>query len=54
MPIQDRLITDDQETGDQIVPPAVGVHTAKQGRQETLSPTPQITQSVCSAIELTV
>ena len=48
------LITEDEDTGDQVVPPAVGAQTAEQGRQETLSPTPQNTQSVCSAIELTV
>ena len=32
VPIQDGLITDDEETGDQIVPLAVAVHTAEQGR----------------------
>ena len=40
--------------GDQVVPPAVGAQTAEQGRRETLSPTPQNTQSVRSAIKLTV
>ena len=38
-----------------VVPPAVGVPTSQpQGRQETLSPTPQAANSVWSAIELTV
>ena len=48
------MITEDEGTGDQVVPPAVGAQTAEQGRREILSPTPQNTQSVCSAIELTV
>ena len=46
VPIDDGLVTEDEETGDQVVPLAVGAQTAEQGRQETLSPTPQITQSV--------
>ena len=54
MPIHDGLITDNEETGDQVIPLAVGAQTAEKGRRETLSPTPQITQSVQSAIELTV
>ena len=45
MPHNDNLITDDEETGDQVVPPAVGAQTAKQGRRETLSPTPHNTQT---------
>ena len=48
------MLTDDEETGDQVVPLAVGAQSAEQGRRETLSPTPQNTQSVHSAIELTV
>ena len=33
VPIQDGLITDDEETGDQVVPPAIGARPAeKQGR----------------------
>ena len=50
----DNLITEDEDTGDQVVPPAVGAQAAKQGRRETLSPTPQNTPSICSAIELMV
>ena len=49
------LTTDDEETGNQVVRPTVVALTLEpQGRQETLSPTPQITESVWSAIELTV
>ena len=55
VPIQDGLITDDEDTGDQVVPPAVGAQAAEhEGRRETLSPTLQVIQSVWSAIELTV
>ena len=52
----DNLITEDEDTGDQVVPPTVGAQAAKQeqGRRETLSPTPQNTQTIRSAIELTV
>ena len=40
--------------GDQVVLPTVLTLTSEhQGRQETLSPTPQVPQSVWSAIELT-
>ena len=54
--IPNGLITDDEETGDQVVQPAIGAQTAteKEVRHETLSPTLQGTQSVQSAIELTV
>ena len=54
VPHNDNLITDDEETGDQVVPPAVGAQTTEQGRRETLSPTPQNTQTIQSEIELTV
>ena len=55
VPIPDGLITDDEDTGDQVVPPTVVTSTSDpQGRRETLSPTPQVAQSVRSAIELTV
>ena len=38
-----------------MVPPAIGALPVEiQGRRETLSPTPQGTQSVRSAIELTI
>ena len=54
VPHNDNFITDDEDTGDQVVPPAVGAQTAEQGRRETLSPTPQNTQTIQSEIELTV
>ena len=46
--IQDGLITDDEETGDQVVSPAVGAQTAEQSRQETLPLIPQITLCMVS------
>ena len=54
MPYNDSLITEDEDTGDQVVPPAVGAQTAIQGRHETLSPIPQNTQTISSEIELTL
>ena len=55
IPIPDRLLTDDEEVNKQQVPPKVLTPTLEhQGRRETLSPTPQVPQSVWSAIELTV
>ena len=55
VPIPDGLLTEDEETGDQAVPPTVVPTTSDpKGRRETLSPTPQVPQSVWSAIELTV
>ena len=54
VPHNNNYITDDEETGDQVVPPAVGAQTAEQGRHETLSPTPHSTQTIKSKIELTV
>ena len=55
VPIKDELLTEDEETGDQVVLPTVRPHTPDQtGRRETLSPTLQVQQSVWSAIELTV
>ena len=48
------LFTDNEDKEeDQVVPPPLGDRTFEQGRPETLSPTPQNTQSVRSAIELT-
>ena len=41
----DNFITEDEETGDQVVPLAVGAQTTEQGRRETLSPTPQNMQN---------
>ena len=55
VPIPDDLLTEDEDTGDQATPPTVAPTTPDlKGRQETLSPTPQVPQSVWSAIELTV
>ena len=55
VPVSDDLLTEDEETGDQAVPPTVTTTTPDlKGRQETLSPTPQVPQTVRSAIELTV
>ena len=55
VPIPDDLLTEDEETGDQAVPPTVPPTTLDlKGRQENLSPTPQVPQTVWSAIELTV
>ena len=55
VPISDDFLTEDDETGDKHVPltetPTI---LDLKGRQETLSPTPQVPQSVRSAIELTV
>ena len=55
VPVPDDLLTEDEETGDQAVPSTVTSTTLKlTGRQETLSPTPQVPQTVWSAIEVTV
>ena len=55
VPVSDDLLTEDEETGDQAVPPTVTPTIPDlKGRQETLSPTPQVPQTVRSAIELTV
>ena len=55
VPAPDDLFTEDEETGDDDVPPAETTVTPDvKGRQETLSPTPQVPQTVRSAIELTV
>ena len=55
VPVPDDLLTEDEETGDQDVPPtAISTAPDLTGRQETLSPTPQVPQTVRSAIELTV
>ena len=48
-------MTEDEETGDDHVPPTETTDKPDvKGRQETLSPTPQVSQTVRSAIELTV
>ena len=55
VPIPNDLLTEDGETGDQDVPPPITSITPDlKGRQQTLSPTPHVPQSVWSAIELTV
>ena len=55
VPIPDDLLTEDEETADQNVPPTeTPVTQDVKGRQETLSPTPQVSQTVRSAIEVTV
>ena len=52
VPIPDDLLTEDEETGDHAMPPTVTPTTPNlKGRQETLSPTPQVPQTVRSAIE---
>ena len=55
VPAPDDLLTEDEETGDDDVPPTETTVTPDvKGRQETLSPTPLVAQTVRSAIELTV
>ena len=55
VPSPDDLLTEDEETGDDDVPPTETTITPDvKGRQETLSPTPQVLQTVRSAIEVTV
>ena len=55
VPAPDDLFTEDEGTGDDDVPPTETTVTPDvKGRQETLSPTPQVPQTVRSAIELTV
>ena len=55
VPVPDDLLTEDEETGDDDVPPTeTTVKPDVKGRQETLSPTLQVSQTVRSAIELAV
>ena len=55
VPVPDHLLTEDEDTGDQAMPPTVTPTSPDQkGRQETLSPIPHILESVWSAIEITV
>ena len=55
VPTSDDLLTDDEEPEDEAVPPTISPTILDlKGRQETLSPTPQVPQTVQSAIELTV
>ena len=52
VPVPDDLLTEDEEPGDDDVPPTeTTVKPDVKGRQETLSPTPQVSQTVRSAIE---
>ena len=47
VPVPDDLLTEDEETGDQAMPPIVTSRIPDfKGRQETLSPTPQVPQTV--------
>ena len=49
------LFTEDEETEDDEVPPTETTATPEvKGREQTLSPTPQVSQTVQSAIEVTV
>ena len=52
--IPQQLFTEDEDTEDDDVPPTTTTVTPEvKGRQETLSPTPQVSQTVRSAIEVT-
>ena len=54
IPVPDQLLTEDEDAGHKDVPPtAISATLDLTGRQETLSPTPQVPQTVRSAIELT-
>ena len=55
VPVPDELLTEDEETGVTVVPSTTPPTTPDlKGRQETLSPTPQVPQTIRSAIEVTV
>ena len=55
VPVPDDLLTEDEETGAKAVPSTTTPTTLDlKGRQETLSTTPQVPQTVRSAIELAV
>ena len=54
VPVTDDLLTEDEGTGENVPPTEKTVMPDVKGRQETLSPTPQVPQTVRSAIELTV
>ena len=55
VPVPDDLLTEDEETGDQhVLPTEIPVTPDIKGRQETLSLTPQVSQTVQSAIELAI
>ena len=55
VPVPQDLFTEDEETADDDVPPTETTVTPEvKGRQETSSPTPQVSQTVRAAIEVTV
>ena len=55
VPVPAELLTEDEETGAKAVPSTTTPTTPDlKGRQETLSSTPQVPQTVRSAIELTI
>ena len=55
VPVPDNLFTEDELSGDEDAPPTETTVTPDvKGRQETLSPTPQVPQTVRSTIDLTV
>ena len=55
VPVPDYLLTEDEEIGDDDVPPTTTiVKPDVKGRPETLYPTPQVSQPVQPAIELTI
>ena len=55
VPVPDDLLTEDGGTEDDDVPPTETTITPDvKGRQETLSPTPQVSQMVQSAVELAI
>ena len=55
VPIPSDIFTEDEETEDDDVPPTETTATTEiKGRKETLSPTPQVSQTVRSAIEVSV
>ena len=54
VPLPQDLFTEDEDTEDDDVPPTETTATPEvKGRKETLSPTPQVSQTVRSAIEVT-
>ena len=55
VPVPDNLLTEDEDTGDNVVQSTTPLPSSDlKVRPETLSPTPQVPQTVRSAIELTV
>ena len=54
VPVPNNLLTEDEEAGDEVVSHTIPTTQDLKGRQETLSPTPQVPQTVRSVIELSV